>query len=132
MSGSIRLHPEHGVNPTLPVCFWCGKETGEVALLGAAYRGEAPKNLILNYVPCPSCAEKQAKGITIIEADPRDGDPKPTGRWVVIAEAAVERLFQPEVLVQAVLKSRKAFMEPAAFQQVFADVITETGGDKPS
>lgn len=132
MSNSIRLHPEHGVNPTLPVCFWCGKDKNEIALLGAAYKGEAPQHMVLDYVPCAECEKRQAMGVTIIEADPHGDKPTPTGRWVVIAEAAVSRLFQPEELVQAVLRSRKAFIEPAAFQQVFADVITESGAREPS
>ena len=39
MSNSIRLHKEHSLNPTLCTCFYCGKETGEIALLGASYGG---------------------------------------------------------------------------------------------
>ena len=31
---SILLSPKHGVNPTIPVCFWCGREKNEVALMG--------------------------------------------------------------------------------------------------
>ena len=27
----IKLSPKHGLNPTMPVCFWCGKEKNEVA-----------------------------------------------------------------------------------------------------
>ena len=57
MSDSIRLHPEHGLNPTLCTCFWCGEDTGEIALLGATYNGEAPMHLVLNYEPCAACKE---------------------------------------------------------------------------
>jgi hypothetical protein len=34
MSGSIRLHPEHGLNPKLVRCAACGKDTGEIIMLG--------------------------------------------------------------------------------------------------
>jgi hypothetical protein len=131
MSGHIRLHREHGVNPTIPLCMWCGKERGEVALLGAAYKGQAPKHMIIDREPCKACAAQMAKGITIIEAEPGapsyaggDGQPKFTGRWVVIHESSVAELFQPDELVQAVLKARKAMMEPAAFEQMFSSVLT--------
>lgn len=30
----IEISPKHGLNPTIPVCFWCGKEKNEIALLG--------------------------------------------------------------------------------------------------
>jgi hypothetical protein len=52
------LSKEHGLNPTMPVCYWCGEETGEVALLGAAYKGEAPMHMVLNKEPCPACKAK--------------------------------------------------------------------------
>lgn len=31
---SIKLSSKHGVNPTIPVCFFCGEEKNEIALLG--------------------------------------------------------------------------------------------------
>lgn len=37
MSG-IKLSPKYGVNPTIPVCFWCGKEKNEIALMGTCWR----------------------------------------------------------------------------------------------
>ena len=33
-NAGIKLSPKHGLNPTIPVCFWCGEERNEVALLG--------------------------------------------------------------------------------------------------
>jgi len=38
MSGSIRLHPELGVNPRLAFCPRCGEDTNDVLLLGATNR----------------------------------------------------------------------------------------------
>lgn len=31
---SIKISPKHGVNPTIPVCFFCGKPKNEIALMG--------------------------------------------------------------------------------------------------
>lgn len=33
-NGSIELSPKYGVNPTISVYFWCGKEKNELALMG--------------------------------------------------------------------------------------------------
>lgn len=118
----IRLHPKHGVNPTIPLCFWCGEGRNEVALLGAAYKGEAPHNLLLDYEPCDSCGEKMALGITLVEATQRpafthqrviqEPDVYPTGKWWVMKEDAVKRIFTPGKTVEAMLEKRKAFIDP--------------------
>ena len=34
MGNAIKVSPKYGLNPTIPVCFWCGKERGEIALMG--------------------------------------------------------------------------------------------------
>ena len=95
----IRLHKEYGLNPTMPVCFFCGKEKGEIAFLGDRYDGEAPKHMCIDYEPCESCKAIMAKGITVIETatESKDGRPPiskdndghpiyPTGRWLVATE----------------------------------------------
>ena len=58
MGKSIRLHKDFGVNPTIPQCLYCGEDKNEVALLGAAYKGEAPMHMIIDRVPCDSYKEK--------------------------------------------------------------------------
>lgn len=103
---SIRLSKKHGLNPTLGVCFFCGEDTGELALLGALKGdAEAPKRMILNYTPCDKCKEHMSQGITLIETNYTDGerpaiskdstgvDVYPTGRWCVIKQEAAERIF---------------------------------------
>jgi hypothetical protein len=116
---SIRLHPEHGVNPTVTVCFFCNKDTG-VALLGAGFKGRAPHRMVMNYEPCEECQANMAKGITLIEATEQPnhaGQPElqkgvyPTGRWAVITEDAAKRWFLPNVVPQ-ILEKRKAFVTP--------------------
>jgi hypothetical protein len=100
MSNSLRLHPKYGVNPTVVICYWCGKERGDLALLGAAYKGEAPRNMCLDYEPCEECRTKMSLGVVIIEVADSPRSEKqialqegayPTGRWVVMTREAAER-----------------------------------------
>lgn len=118
MSGSIRLHPKHGLNPTCCTCFWCGEGTGEIALLGAAYNGEAPMHMVMNYEPCAACKEQFAKGITLIETTTRpthnqpaiDGANYPTGRYAVLIEESIPRIFGEEFATR-ILRARKALID---------------------
>lgn len=119
MSDSIRLHPKYGVNPTIPVCYWCGKDRNEVALLGAAYKSEAPMHMVIDMEPCKDCADKWAQGIVLFEATPGKDGPEFTGRWAVIKEEAVTRMFTPQSVVDQVLEKRKALVEPEVYQKLF-------------
>lgn len=92
MSNQIRLHKEFGLNPTLSTCFYCGKETGEIALLGANYDSEAPMCLCTSVEPCPECKEKFKDCVLILEARygaNGSGKPQPTGRWIAIKKECV-------------------------------------------
>lgn len=63
MSG-LKVSEEHGLNPTIPVCFWCGKDKGEVVLLGKLKGDrEAPMKSILDIQPCPECRKKWDEAI---------------------------------------------------------------------
>lgn len=66
--GNIKLSPEHGVNPTIPICFWCGEEKNEIAMLGKIDRedSKAPEAVVLNYEPCDKCKELFSKGIHVV------------------------------------------------------------------
>lgn len=100
---SIELSPKHGLNPCIPVCFFCGKEKNEIALLGHIgdrRKGEdipAPVNAVLNYEPCDECKEKFAKGVLLIEVTISPKATKmpiafkayPTGRFVVVKPEAL-------------------------------------------
>ena len=44
-NAGIKLSPKHGLNPTIPVCFWCGEERNEVALLGHIGDGRKHEDL---------------------------------------------------------------------------------------
>lgn len=116
MSNSIKISPKYGVNPTIPVCFYCGKQKNEIALMGKmGGRGEdieAPMNMVLDYEPCDQCKEHWNEGIPLIECvgsqarreeQPpiqkrfQDGFPLylyPTGRWCIIKIEAAKRAFR--------------------------------------
>lgn len=116
---SIPLHPKHGLNPTMEVCFWCGEDTGAIALLGnrsqrITGRDEAPRRTCLNYEPCPACQEKMALGVTLMEHDGK----KPTGRWLVIKPEAIRRIVNDDSLARTIENAGKAFVEPEVFNQL--------------
>lgn len=120
MSKSIPLSPTHGVNPTIPTCFWCGKEKNEIALMGKLPDdAEAPHNVILDYEPCDECKANMAKGITlvgVVEHPLPDGRPAirkgayPTGRWAVVSPDGV-RSFIQEPLATAVINEGRAVID---------------------
>lgn len=119
MSG-ITLSKKHGVNPTIPICAFCGKEKNEIALLGRLPGdAEAPRSLIINYEPCDECKAQWAQGVAIIEVSQtplHEGQPPiaegayPTGAVAVVKEEALDGDFK---------KGSKALMLTAEFQQMF-------------
>lgn len=125
MAKSIPISPKHGLNPTIPICFFCGKERSEIALLGKLPNdAEAPRYAIIDYEPCDECKTAMASGITLIGTTfhpntqgqpPITNKPQPaypTGSWVVLREEAVDRIFTEETA--ATLKTtRKAYVEQA-------------------
>lgn len=127
---SIRLSEKHGVNPCIPVCFWCQKQRNEVALLGRLPDDrQAPISAILDYEPCGSCQANMDRGIAIFEAldkpvradlPPIQRTPKllyPTGTWCVVQREAFERLdcIKPREMKESILAQGKFFIEPAAW-----------------
>ena len=120
----MKLSQKHGLNPTMPVCFWCGKPTGEIALLGALKDDvEAPRNAVLNYEPCDACKSERAKGITLIEVT--EGGPsatcRPTGNWCVIKEEGLRIMLSGEdnaALLASVLKTRIANVPVDAYKSL--------------
>ena len=119
---SIKISQKHGVNPTIPICFWCGKEKNEIALLGKlSGDAEAPRStwLIGDYEPCDACKELRKRGIDLIEAtDHPIAHPKqppyhgayPTGRHLILTEHGVRAIFSPEV-ADDLCKRRVGFID---------------------
>lgn len=103
--GDIVLSKKWGVNPTIPICWYCNKQKNQVAMLGQ--QGEKLARLLghedghmpmatqlpLDYVPCDEC---RAKGIGIVEVSEEEPHP-PTGNiWLVMKDAAKATL--PETM----------------------------------
>lgn len=127
----VKLSPKYGVNPTIPICFWCGEERGEVALMGHIGNArrhedvEAPMHVVIDYEPCAKCKEHMALGFTIMEATTAPNSSTsvpiqkgfyPTGRYVVVKPEAAERVFQG---VDTSMK--KALVNTYTFRRMFAD-----------
>lgn len=104
MSNGVKLSPKHGLNPTIPVCFFCGKDKNEIALPGKINRedDEAPMKMILDFEPCDECKKKFAEGVLLIEVTshpeyigmPIAKDAYPTGRYVVVKPEALNGDFK--------------------------------------
>ena len=121
MGKGIKVSPKHGLNPTIPICFWCGKERGEVALLGRLPGdAEAPKNVVLDYEPCECCRAGMARGFTLMEATSQPNDRGqveaqagvyPTGRFLVIKKEVALKAFGD-------IGSDKAYVDAAMFHRL--------------
>lgn len=129
MSKNIKLSPKHGLNPCIPVCFFCGKERNEIVLMGRIGDGrknedfEAPMKAILDYEPCDDCKEKFAQGVLLVEVDDYPNMPGqrmiaenayPTGRHVVV---------KPEALIGDFKAGSRALVLKHDFEEMFSDFM---------
>ena len=73
MANSIRLSPQHGVNPSVQKCFWCGRDMGLLLLGKLKGDAEAPREMVFSIEPCEKCAEKFSQGVLLIEVDGNAG-----------------------------------------------------------
>lgn len=135
MARNITLSPKHGLNPTIPVCAWCGEAKNEVALLGkikGTDDAQAPMHCVLDYEPCEHCKEKWSQGVVVLEATTRRPTPYrppiqkngndeiyPTMRFVVIKSEAAEILFNGQFNA-----GQKILLEDEAFEHIFGGVIS--------
>lgn len=128
MGKDIRLSPKYGLNPTIPICFWCGEEKNEIALLGHIGDNrkredfEAPRNAVIDYEPCEECQKAMALGFTVMEATRTPNEVTswemqsgvyPTGRWSVIKHEAAARVF-PNVG-----NHNKVFVDMGVYSKLF-------------
>lgn len=102
---SITLSKKHGVNPTIPICFWCQNEKNEVAMLGKLPGDvEAPRSMWIpgDYEPCDECKKMWEGLVRIVEAyeTPKLNENQPayygaysTGRYVMVKPEAIEKIF---------------------------------------
>jgi hypothetical protein len=112
----IRLSEKHGVNPSLGVCFFCMKDSGEVILFGRM-RGdeEAPRRACVSQEPCAECKGWMEKGVILISVDPKRSesqqDPYRSGGWAVVKDEAVQRFPLDEKFKEVFLRKRAGFVE---------------------
>ena len=128
MSKGIKISPKHGLNPTIPVCFWCGKQKNEIALMGRMKDDiEAPKNMVLNYVPCEECQNHMAMGVAVLEASDHpntEGQPPmqkgvyPTSRFVVVTTECADRVFNAYAPWS---EGKKVFVDSDVFSHFLPD-----------
>lgn len=115
MSGSIRLHRDHGLNPTITQCFFCGKDKNEIALLGAAYKGEAPMHMCIDKEPCDECKKLMDMGVLLIcvKNGSDRNNPYKTGPISVIKVETAQRIFG-----SSIGNGRVAFLEEEAWDKL--------------
>ena len=119
---SIKLSPQHGVNPSVEQCFVCMKDVGVVLFGKMKGDAEAPRQVCLgpSSPPCTECQGHMEKGVIIISV--RDGEepeednvgnwnPYRTGGWCVVTDDFIKRVIKddPE-LRDSILKKRMVFM----------------------
>ena len=108
MSKNIRLSNKYGLNPTIPVCFYCGEPKDEIALLGKIGKGkedlEAPKHMVLDYEPCENCKKRMEGRILLIEVPLY-----PTGRLAGLKPEAANRIFNTTIDTDRVFVDDEVF-----------------------
>lgn len=123
---SIRLHKEHGVNPAIYQCYWCGEDIGlvlpgaDVSKFKDAGLTDASGKMNMNvgaidYTPCDKCKEYMKQGVILISV--RDGDEAyRTGGFVVVKDEVIKRMVQPDELVDQVLEKRICFISDTVWK----------------
>lgn len=112
---AINLSKEHGVNPSITKCFFCGEDSG-IALFGQLPNDEkAPMNAgVVDFTPCSQCQEYMSKGIMLVSV--KDGsdqeNPYRTGSIAVIKEEVAKKIFDN------IGDSRFAFIEDEAWDKL--------------
>jgi hypothetical protein len=140
---SIRLHKQHGVNPTIPVCLWCQKDKNELVLLGANYKGKAPMRMVMDYAPCDECIENRKLGIfvaVVTDKQPHDGmapinpnkgnyvghvDLYPTGTWCVVKDQALDGLLDDGPMKDQAIKTRGMYIDQEVYDLYFAPAVAQ-------
>ena len=118
---SITLSPKHGVNPSMGVCYYCGKDDGTIMLPGRMKGDrEAPRRAVWSKEPCKECEGYMVQGVILISVQPGppSSNPYRTGGWVVVREDAVRRMITATELLAQVLKCRWAFVDDETWDKV--------------
>ncbi len=111
---SIKLSPEYGVNPAVPLCYFCLEEKGEVILAGRMKGDrEAPRKAVWNMEPCDTCKGYMETGIILISVDESKttdrANPYRTGGFCVIKEKVISEMLHEDAAVD-ILEQRYALV----------------------
>lgn len=122
----IKVSENHGLNPSISKCFFCGKDKGIVFIGKLPGDAEAPKACIVDYQPCDHCLSLWNKGVAIIGAvtePPTEDSPPaqvrpdgaklyPTGQFVVLKVELAEHIFDmPEMYPGLVLLADQVILD---------------------
>lgn len=122
---SLKISKEHGVNPSVMVCFACQRDTG-VALLGVNGGKEAPRYMYDQNL-CKECTGI-IKGGGVILLEVKDGQrnarrepgehPLRTGKYVAVTADAIRRFgIEPKPVM---------FIEEHELREVMGDLYEST------
>jgi len=117
---SIRLSPKHGLNPAIPLCFFCNEPKNEILIPGRMRDDmEAPKNKVWDMHPCDECAAHMKIGVILISVDEKKTtdmkNPYRTGCFVVVKDDFIKRAVTTPELLDEILKKRVAFIPDDAW-----------------
>ena len=121
---NIKMSPNHGVNPSMAKCFFCGESKGLVLLGKLPNDAKAPRECIVDYQPCEECTEHWKKGTPIIKctaAPVYDRPPIvdgvwPTGAWCVISNESAEKIFKDKERI-----GKPILLEDKVYDELFGD-----------
>ena len=102
-NGSILLHREHGLNPTITVCWLCGKDKNEIAFLGTKYKDKAPMHMCIDKKPCECCQKELEQFVfMIVCTNEQHPDETRTGELIKIKHEAFSNIFNTELPPQRI------------------------------
>jgi hypothetical protein len=129
MVKNIKLSAEHGLNPSINVCLFCGTEKNELILPGRL-KGDkkAPMKAVWDTQPCDTCRTHMKRGIMLICVDPEKTtnrkNPYRTGAMVVVTEEYVQRILDEDT-AKNLIKCRMSFVPQDVWVQLGLDKAQE-------
>ena len=111
----IRLSKNHGLNPAIPVCFFCFEQKNEIVLPGILKGDvEAPRAAVWDRDPCDRCGEVMKTACLLLEGTSDKLEDR-TGRMWGIKDRSIKELFsglKTPALLESTLKYRFCIIEP--------------------
>lgn len=112
---STYLHPEHGLNPSMGACYFCGADTGELLLLGANKGEQAALRTMVPGKACKRCKSTIDNGgillVCVVEdAPPRDRECTRAGKMLAITKESFLQLGVHEPLRSEIVRAGAVFL----------------------